>query len=74
MARDRERGASGAEVIFEFRRIGETVKVSAVDPVTNTEVSIMAPARSDPRALKLAAVRKLRYVIAKAGREGKGGR
>jgi len=53
------------EVIFEFVRVGEFLKVSAIDPVTNIEVSITASPRMDRAVLKEAAVRKLRYVIAK---------
>lgn len=53
------------EVIFEFRQVGNAVKVSAVDPVTNTEVSIVGSPRMDKAALKSAALRKLRYVIEK---------
>ena len=55
----------GREVIFEFRRIGEFVKVSAVDTATNTEVSITGSPRMSQAVLKQAALRKLRYVIAK---------
>ena len=54
------------EVIFEFRRIGDYVKVSAVDSLTNIEVSITGPARAERATLQAAALRKLRYVLAKA--------
>jgi hypothetical protein len=53
------------EVLFEFRQVGEYVKVSAVDPVTNTEVAIVGSSRMSKEALKANALRKLRYVIAK---------
>jgi len=51
------------EVIFEFRRIGNSVKVSAIDPATNTEISIVGPATAGEHALKMAALRKLQYVL-----------
>ncbi|MDR3440823.1 DUF6898 family protein [Telmatospirillum sp.] len=53
------------EVIFEFRRIGNSVKVSAIEPVTNTEVSIVGPATAGEQVLKVTAVRKLQYVLAR---------
>jgi hypothetical protein len=53
------------EVIFEFRQVGNAMKVSAIDPTTNTEVSIVGSPRADKNALKAAALRKLRYVIEK---------
>ncbi|MES1153028.1 MAG: hypothetical protein ABUL54_14090 [Dongia sp.] len=51
--------------IIEFHRIGNAVKVSAMDPRTLTEVSIMgAPAAGDAELTRLV-VRKLEYMIAK---------
>lgn len=57
-----------AEVLFEFRRLGNVVKVSAVDPVTNTEVSIVGAPAAGEAALKAAAIRKLQWVLSR--REG----
>lgn len=53
------------EVILEFRSHGHIVKVSAVDPVTLTEVSLQAPATTSREELEQAAVAKLNYVLAK---------
>lgn len=61
------------EVIFEFRQVGNAMKVSAIDPITNTEVSIVGSPRMDKTALKAAALRKLRYVIEKTQPPEKGG-
>ncbi len=60
------------EIIFEFRQIGDYVKVSAIEPITNTEVSIVGAARADKAALKASALQKLRYVLQKnaAGKPG----
>ena len=58
--------ASPREVLFEFQQVGDYLKVSAIDPVTNTEVSIVAAPRMDRAALKQAALKKLIYVIEKA--------
>ena len=53
------------EILIEFRWVGAYVKVSAVDPVTLTEVAIVGdPARGEA-ALKQAAVRKLEYVMSR---------
>lgn len=57
--------AEGREVIFEFVRIGHAVKVSAIDPVTGTEVSIVGDPTVGEAALKRLAARKLDYVLAR---------
>jgi hypothetical protein len=57
------------EVLFEFRQIGNTVKVSAIDPASNTEVSIMGPASAGEHNLKMIALRKLHYVMARRDAE-----
>lgn len=53
------------EVLFEVRQVGNAVKVSAIDPVTNTEVCVVGPVNASPYTLKMNAVRKLRMVIRK---------
>jgi hypothetical protein len=53
------------EVLFEFRRLGNVVKVSAIHVETNTEVSLMGPPGAGEHGLKMAAARKLAYVLAK---------
>jgi hypothetical protein len=53
--------------IIEFHRIGNAVKVTAMDPATLTEVSIVgAPSVGDTELIRLV-VRKLEYMLAKAG-------
>ena len=54
---------AGREAIIEFQTIGSTVKVSAVDPTTLVEVSIMAPVKSSQREMTMAVLNKLRYVL-----------
>ncbi len=51
------------EALIEFHRVGAYVKVSAVDPVTLTEVSIIGDPAAGETALKQAAMRKLAYVL-----------
>ncbi len=53
--------------IIEFHRVGNAVKVTAMDPATLTEVSIVgAPNVGDTELTRLV-VRKLEYVLAKRG-------
>ncbi|MEO3435520.1 hypothetical protein [Inquilinus sp. CAU 1745] len=53
------------EILFEFRRIGAAVKVTATDPETLTEVVLQGPATAGEEALRRAAVAKLNYVLSK---------
>lgn len=58
------------EVLFEMRRQGNFVKVSAIDVTLNIEISIVGDVRAGEHALKMAALRRLDMVIAK----GQGGK
>lgn len=51
--------------LIEFIRIGNSVKVSAIDPQTGTEASTIGPASASETQLAKAAIAKLRYVMAK---------
>jgi len=53
------------EVLFELSAIGNSVKVCAIDPDTLVEATIIGPVKAGETALKHAALRKLRYVLAK---------
>ena len=55
-----------AEYLLEFYRVGKSVKVSAIDPVTTTEVHIVGPVSAGREELSRVAVRKLKYVLRKA--------
>ena len=57
------------EVLFEFVRHGNAVRVSALHVATNTEVTIMGPANAPQIALQNTALQKLRYVLAKRNEE-----
>ncbi len=61
---DRNR-KGGKEVLLEFQRIGNAVKVVAMDPETLVEVTIMGPPGAGEEALTRIAVRKLEYVLNK---------
>ncbi|MDP6573455.1 MAG: hypothetical protein QGI06_08100 [Rhodospirillales bacterium] len=60
-----QKGVQLREVLFEFRRIGKFLKVTAIDPDTNIEVSMVGNPRYSQEMLKRVATRKLVYVIAK---------
>ncbi|MFQ5783430.1 MAG: hypothetical protein ACE5H8_01245 [Alphaproteobacteria bacterium] len=53
------------DVIIEFRQVGNAVKVSAMDPRTLTEVSIVGPLTATKDTLTRNVLRKLEYVLAK---------
>ena len=61
------------EVILEYFQIGNSVKVSAVDPVTLVEVSIIGPADQSREALTRTAINKLDYVLRKMQDEQQSG-
>ncbi|MGE4351756.1 MAG: serine hydroxymethyltransferase [Bdellovibrionales bacterium] len=53
------------EVLFEFKQIGRTVQVIAIDAETGTEVSLQAPAGLSQADMQRQAIAKLRYVLNK---------
>lgn len=55
----------GREVLIEFQQIGNTVKVTAVDPDSLIEVSIVGPGSAGREMLKRNAIKKLEYVLNK---------
>lgn len=57
--------ASEGNYIIEFVKIGNSVKVSAFDPATLTEVSIVGSAKASKLDLQRTAIQKLHYVIEK---------
>ncbi len=54
-----------AEVLLEFHQVGNSVKVTAVDPETLVEVSIVGPTGVGEARLARTAIDKLNYVLAK---------
>lgn len=51
--------------LIEYTGIGNSVKVTAMDPRTLVEVSVIGDAKLSQRDLATLAVRKLRYMIAR---------
>lgn len=54
--------------IVEYIAIGTSVKVTAFDPVTLTEVSVIGSTKTARADLDKLAVRKLEYMIGKSGK------
>ena len=55
-------------ILFEIVRVGAYLKVSAVDPQTLIEVSVIGPAKAASlETMKRVAVRKLKRAIARGG-------
>lgn len=52
-------------VYFEMVSVGNYVRVAAIDSRTNIEITMVGDPQVGEENLKRAAVRKLRYVIAK---------
>jgi len=65
MARNR-RGPRSGEVYFELITIGNSVKVSAIDAATGTEVSIAGPRNASQKELERIALQKLLRVMSKS--------
>ena len=61
--------------LVEFQAIGNAVKVSALDPATLLEVSILGPTTATETELPRLAVQKLEYMLQKraAQLDGRGG-
>lgn len=66
MSRQPDPSAEG--FYLEFQRHGSAVKVTAVDPATGVEVSIVGDPRAGEAALGRIAAQKLRYVLEKRAR------
>jgi hypothetical protein len=55
----------GREIYIEFFRIGGSVKVTAMDTATLTEISVQGPPSAGEEALKRNALNRLEYVMRK---------
>lgn len=53
------------QVLFELRRIGNSVRVTAIDEETGTEAVIQGPATLSTQQLQTNALAKLRYILEK---------
>jgi len=51
------------DIYFEIQQIGQSMKVTAIDPLTLTEATIVGPASYSTEMLKRQALRKLEYLL-----------
>lgn len=61
------------EVLLEFHQVGDYVRVSAIDTVTNVEVTVVGSPKVTQDDLTRLAVRKLNYVLDRKRRDKKAG-
>lgn len=54
-----------SEILFEYVRNGAYVKVTAIEPETRTEASVVVPANLPREQMQIQALNKLRYVLKK---------
>ncbi len=57
------------EVILEFHRVGNAIKVSAIDTKTYVEVSIVAPLDRTEKHMNDTVLQKLNNLLAKRKRD-----
>ena len=55
------------EIYFEFVKIGNAVKITAIDSATAIEVSVMGPANAAQSDLERVALRKLKARLEREG-------
>lgn len=58
-----------SEVLFEYIRQGNCVKVTAIETETQIEASVVVPTRLSEEQMQIQALRRLKYVMEKQSRE-----
>lgn len=64
-----DRLTTSQDVLFECKTYGRLVRVSAIDPVTNTEVSVMGFGRQSVQSLQGLALRKLILTVSRTAQK-----
>lgn len=62
----KKNAGQGTDVFFEIQQLGESIKITAIDESTGTEVSIQGPATAPLATLQYMAMKKLNYILAKS--------
>jgi hypothetical protein len=65
------RSGSGRDILIEIVTLGTYAKVTAIDSLTGTEISLTAPSNAPRASLEAAAVNKLEFVLKKKAAETK---
>jgi hypothetical protein len=63
-----DRGGKSGEVLFEFKQLGQQMRVAALHVATNTEVVVITPSTATPLQMQTLALAKLKAKLA----EGQG--
>lgn len=58
-----------SEILFEYVRQGAYVKVTAIEPQTMIEASVVVPANLTQEQMQIQALRRLKYVMEKQSEE-----
>ena len=58
-----------ADVLFEFVRQGNFVKVTAIESETRIEASVIVPVSLSQQQMQIQALQKLKYVLQKQAEE-----
>ena len=58
-----------SEILFEFVRHGSSVKVTAIEPETRIEASVVVPVGLTQEQMKIQALSRLNYVLRKRAEE-----
>jgi len=61
-------GRGASDLIVESVRLGNTVKVTVIDPLSLIEAAVVGPVHAGEHALVQTAIRKLEYLRSKAKR------
>ncbi len=59
-----DRGGKSGEVFFEFRQLGQQMRVAAIDNATGIEVVVIAPISATPMQMQTLALGKLKRRLA----------
>ena len=57
------------EVLFEYIRQGNLVKVTAIEPLTKVEAVVVVPANLTEQQMQAKALQKLLYILKKKAEE-----
>ncbi|MBQ7285749.1 MAG: hypothetical protein IJW72_05815 [Alphaproteobacteria bacterium] len=58
-----------SEILFEYIRQGQYVKVTAIEPETRIEASVVVPANLSREQMQIQALNRLNYVLKKKTEE-----
>ena len=59
-----DRSGKSGEVLFEFKQLGQQMRVAALHVATNTEVVVITPSTATPLQMQTLALAKLRTRLA----------